>query len=226
MKKVVLIVLVVWLCMILASCRKQENIKGDCTSLNHGERLKQSAEEGLNEEWLSYPFPDYEAYQEFLKENELPEDFVRYEDVWLLGEFQGLTILSNMMRGDYTCYMYKLTDKTGYTFYLYVKHLENSEREFVEANSAVNVNTEDMRCLKSGDKGIFIQDGVEYDYVNGKLNSIQWQQTDILYTISSSNPYELFSNYPENADTAIGYLMNASDAENVMMMAIGRNKKK
>ena len=147
-----------------------------------------------------------DEYNEFLNSNELPADFVPYDKINAIGDFEGLVILSNAYSNDYSSYMYSLVDSEGFEFVLYVDH---KERESYLTDSVSNVNTTDMRALSDDSKGFYVYNDITYEYILGKLLSIVWEDQNIIYTLSGDT---MLFEYPLTDSTFIGKMLNTDTA--------------
>ena len=151
----------------------------------------------------------YDEYLDFIGSAELPAEFVEYEDISYLGEFQSFICLSEARVNDFSSCMYTLFDESQSEFLLYV---DIGSQEAIPSESTVtDINGSNMRSLvNSTDSGSFIVSGMEYKYVGGKLLSISWFKDNVRYTLSGDS---MLGDYPENATTtAVAKLMNIETA--------------
>lgn len=177
MKKIFcLFILTLFVLINMSSCQKLENgnifkgIQDNDNSISGDEPL--------------LGFYDISSYEKFIVQTDLPEDFVRYDNIKALGEFKGIVFLCDTEDGDFSYYMYSLIDKNAGEFTLYV-----DKKPFYESEHTKNVITEvdksDMRSLDTEISGTYQQDNLRYVFISGKLISIEWKSGDWYYTISS-----------------------------------------
>ena len=155
----------------------------------------------------------YDEYLDFIGNAELPAEFVLYEDISYLGEFQSFICLSEARVNDFSSCMYNLFDENQSQFVLYV---DIGSQETVPPVSTVTaVNKSNMRSLvNSTDSGSFIVSGMEYKYVGGKLLSISWFKDKVRYTLSGDS---MLGDYPESTTTTtVAKLMNIETAANCL----------
>ena len=149
----------------------------------------------------------YDEYLDFIGSAELPAEFVAYEDISYLGEFQSFICLSESRINDYSSCMYTLFDESQSEFVLYV---DIGSQEAIPSESTVTaVNGSNMRSLvNSTDSGSFVVSGMEYKYLGGKLHTISWFKDNVRYTLFNS-----LGDYPENTTTtAVAKLLNLETA--------------
>lgn len=149
----------------------------------------------------------YDEYLDFIGSAELPAEFVEYEDISYLGEFQSFICLSEARVNDFSSCMYTLFDESQSEFLLYV---DIGSQEAIPSESTVTaVNGNNMRSLvNSTDSGSFVVSGMEYKYLGGKLHTISWFKDNVRYTLFNS-----LGDYPENTTTtAVAKLLNLETA--------------
>lgn len=151
-------------------------------------------------------------YQKFIAQcKELPESFVKYEDLSTFGEFQGLTF---SVLGDYGYYLYTLEDSAGFAVQISVNHTpeQNSDYQILAFETSVS----DLRHCGSGNEGleIFQKGELQYYYSYGELLCISWTYNGINYCVKGGFATRL-SDYPQNAEaTALSGLLRIDTAEN------------
>ena len=155
----------------------------------------------------------YPNYLSFVEETELPDTFVQYDNIKQFGSFCQFICLSNAKIGDYSHYMYVLKDDSGSEFSLYIERDRAFSADLPQLKILSTANTTNMRDLTTSESGIYICNGINYTYLSGKLHTISWEKNGTKFKIAG----DVLKSYPEIASsTAVGQLMNAQDAENVI----------
>lgn len=168
-----------------------------------------SPPETSNEYEVEYPLltiNSLQEYDEFLKEKADKQNLIPYDLLQEIGTFQGITFLSNVKAGDYSHYMYKLRDASGYTLYLYVKTgnvQEDNRKELKEEQ----INPQNLRMLKDKSDGTYVYEGYEYHYINGELLSIRWGN-EVFSFVLTGEP--MLSDYPINETTTLSFLLSTN----------------
>lgn len=165
--------------------------------------------DGLTGEVPLLTLETYDEYLNFIGIAELPAEFVAYEDISYLGEFQSFVCLSEARVNDFSSCMYTLFDESQSEFVLYV---DIGSQEAIPSESTVtDINGSNMRSsVNSTDSGSFIVSGMEYKYVGGKLLSISWFKDNVRYTLSGDS---MLGDYPESTTTTtVAKLMNIETA--------------
>lgn len=203
MKKAILCMIFSLLILFSACSNEIEDAEKDRnTVLNIGNTIEAS-----NEYEVEYPLESIdsvEEYNEFLTEKSIEQKFLSYSMLRKIGEFEGITFLSNAKVGDYSNYMYELCDASGYTLYLYVKIGNSEDNEKVVSEERVDPH--DLRKLNDKSSGTYVCEDYEYRYVNGELLSIRWENGAYSFVLSGET---MLSNYPETQTTILGSLLSA-----------------
>lgn len=151
--------------------------------------------DGLTGEVPLLTLETYDEYLNFIGNAELPAEFVAYEDISNLGEFQSFVCLSESRINDYSSCMYTLFDESQSEFVLYVDI--GSKETIPSASTVTTIDGSNMRSLvNSTDSGSFVVSGMEYKYVGGKLHTISWFKDNVRYTL-----FDSLGDYPENTTT-------------------------
>ena len=130
-------------------------------------------------------FGTYESYLKFIKTADVPDNFVTYEMISDFGEFKCFICAPSY---GYDEYKYGIIDKeSGVDLLMYIDHRQEitiPEKAVVISSS--DVIATDMRKLPNQEEGVksFVQSGVCYTYLHGKLLSVAWVDNEIRYTIS------------------------------------------
>ena len=168
---------------------------------------------GMNVRFLVVKTID--EYNEFIKSEQLPDNFVTYENIKQIGEFKNLTVRSYYYFGDFSAYHYELIDPSGYEVFF---NITTDDEEYKDYPNTSDVNPQNMRELNKQASGTLKYDHnkLKYSYFNGKLRTIQWRSQGVQYVLSVSD-------YPDTSDTFTGKLMNletASEAVDALLTAI------
>lgn len=183
---------------VVSEAGTEGSTSSNCESTNS----EVSREDPMGEHALYYY--DYAEYLHFLDTAKLPEDFVSYEEISMLGEFDGFVCLdgTKVEKGSSLFYSFKTDD--GWECNVYVYH---EERESLLSPLLEEVlNKEDLRTLREERKGYFMIDGMTYGYAKGKLISVKWEDEGIIFVLYSSYLSECPESHPVfglfSADTA------------------------
>lgn len=152
---------------------------------------------------------DYGEYENFVAKIEKGSEFVAYERIQSLGEFKSFVCLSNGYSGDYSKYMYNLSDASGYEFVLYVTHNAVVKSYGPEADKPLSVTGEqDLRNRSDAAGGVLELNNVRYRYSKyGKVMSISWIENGVEFTISAQ-----LDEYPNVTDTVLSKLLSYDTA--------------
>lgn len=163
--------------------------------------------DGLTGEVPLLTLETYDEYLNFIGSAELPAEFVAYEEISNLGEFQSFVCLSESRINDYSSCMYTLFDESQSEFVLYVDI--GSKETIPSASTVTTIDGSNMRSLvNSTDSGSFVVSGMEYKYVDGKLHTISWFKDNVRYTL-----FDSLGDYPENTTTtAVAKLLDLETA--------------
>lgn len=192
MKKTALMIFCIIMIIIFASCNVNteytETLSRTQNILNYESSTDtddiQNTHKELETECpnVDEPIPTYstlEAYNIFITKAKLPSDFIYYEMLKSIGEFDSLVILTTDS-GDYSRGMYSFIDNVGNRIYLYFEPYEEVSNS--KAISKIQ-NAEDLRCIDKKDSGVYIHKDLTYRYVNGSLISIEWKYENQLLSL-------------------------------------------
>lgn len=183
--------LIIWaalLCLLLTACTQQNTPTGSMTT-------------APSDPWISdfdfLELDDMDSYKQFIQAAELPDNFVYYESLTALGEFDGLLILSPKTDDyealEYSEYVYLFQDANGYELTLWVGDERTAQTPVASEYRG------DMRVFSSaGEKltgSVFCND-IEYRYNGGNLSYISWESNGIPFTLGTDTKAEGF--YPED----------------------------
>ena len=190
MKRLLLFTMALLMCFVAFGCGKNGNasVSGDA--------------EMPNGEIPLTTFERYSDYEKFLKTAELPENFVKYEDIAHLGAFEGLVVLSDAPNGDYSQLLYNLKDSAGQSLglYIYTMSREHENDTVIDA-----VDSDDLRRVSSGVSGVYTFLDIDYRYVSGELLSMTWVKNGVEYVLIGDS---MLSDYPQNSDTVVSKMLD------------------
>ena len=167
----------------------------------------------------------YNEYLSFINSKNLPKNFVDFEKIAQFGEFKSIVFLSEARYGNYSSYMYNITDSIGENFVIYINH-KTDELSTEDTSSIItNINTNDMRTTVDSKSGTFAQSDLRYNYVQGKLLTVSWRVNDVNYTImgNTNNNSLSLSEYPANSNTMVGKLLSVKSAADVLAYVAQNN---
>ena len=150
---------------------------------------------------------DYREYLEFEKST-LPAEVIRYKSFEHIGEFSSFVILSGGQNGDYSQYMYRVIDKSGFPLNITVTDL--TKRKPTEHKElTANYDKNDLRKIDVDDTGIILFGNAEYLYVKGELLSISRATGQTRIEITGDS---MLSNYPAKTGTFVSSLLDSETA--------------
>ena len=208
MKKLLAILLLLFLAVMLFSCRQQDS----------------SGPSDLDEPDPVYvlPNPDLRVsiytkaeYDSFVDGNKkLPSNFVYFDQVSSFGEFFGFVDISVLGDAEFSDYHYGFTSPTGKYVSLDISHRDAktkvvSTKEYLMAENGV-----DLRFRADGASGTVLMPYGEYQYVDGELLSISWITDGTAWTLYGD---VMLAEYDtDDMDTAISRLLSPDTAEAAM----------
>ncbi|MBE6655066.1 MAG: hypothetical protein E7608_06375 [Ruminococcaceae bacterium] len=149
---------------------------------------------------------NYSLYLSFLNSNNIPKDFITYDQISDIGIFSHFVCLSNADLGDYSHYVYFVKDNNDFNLSVYVERIEDI---ISTENVLMNENPLDYRNISTEEKGVIIANGVKYVYVKGQLFSIDIQYGNFKITLDGN-----LMDYPTNGeDTFISRLLSPATAK-------------
>ncbi len=150
----------------------------------------------------------YYDYLKFINSTKLPDGFIYYNDICILGEFVDFICMSDTKSGDFSHYLYTVKDKEGFEITLYIEDADSYEA--IEIEQISSVDPQDLRTVEQTTPVMYECEGIQYTYVEGKLNSVRWQSNECLYTVYVDNP--CLGEYPDDSSTIVGKLLNQQTA--------------
>jgi hypothetical protein len=174
MKKLLLLMLIISLIFCMFSCSDAKYKDIDF----YGGGV---APEGVTGDRPNITIESYSEYKKFIRSANIPEDFIYYEDIEVLGEFE--SFVCEIYNGKYSEF-YSLYDDNAGEFYLYVRKESSEETEHTK-NVITDVNSSNMRFLDEEISGTYEYENIKFVFLLGKLHSIRWKSGEWYYTISS-----------------------------------------
>ena len=149
-------------------------------------------------------FIDLAEYRAYMKQANLPENFIHYDDIAYIGEFCLFSCIhpdvvgeENWLKtGDESCgYYYSLSNGN------YILHIDPAKSSALSNDKLISesVLPNDLRSLNSTATGTVLIGSVQYEYLYGKLLGIKWVCDDIVFTLAiSDNTLEAPSDFIQN----------------------------
>ncbi len=149
-----------------------------------------------------------DEYNYFLEVCELPDHFITYRDLRQIGDFKGFVVLENQATIKYKSYMYSFLDG-DYDITLYVKHNDNELDTIQTEKNILNSSGIDMR--RNISTGSYFNGDMEYYYIQGNLNSIEWKSNNIRLTFCSEPDLHAY----QGDNPIINKLLNKNEASEI-----------
>lgn len=167
---------------------------------------------GLETEGLSVELPsttvEYEgAYDKLIPTLDLPDNFVYYDDLKIVGNFKHFSYLSSKQ------YMYALRDASGNE--VYVSIYADRPRDITKYPLCTDVNLNDMRTVSTEGTCYYTNGGIDYSFVAGQLNYISWYEDGLKFVISYSRQ---FKDYPIKKDSFVAKLLSLETAHDAVAL--------
>lgn len=205
MKRILICLIVLTLTMSLISCdfTGSNNESIDSSSNKSSETSEQIAlsDDNTDKDTLSeeveaplLTLSSIEEYEKFIDKVRLPADFLFYEDIKEIGEFECLVIKSYYDTGEYNKVFYTLRDSEGNRLSLNYAPYDSKEEEDTSIITS-GINAENLRKLNNTQNGIYISNGIQYKYVSGLLLSVSWITGNYQITITGDS---MLSDYPQD----------------------------
>ena len=155
-------------------------------------------------------FHSYEAYEEFVHENDLQGKMVTYDQISDFGQFLTLAVNAKWETDGYFEIFYTLDDGSGDTFLLHITDIDQvkPDQKTYEKLSETQVNLSDMRHAETDAAYAYYEaHGKRYNYTNGDLGQIVWQDETHEYMLVGTPK---LSEYPDVKDTRMAGLLDLS----------------
>lgn len=203
MKKIfVLIALVIVMCLCILLISGNNRYFGDNTLSNN-----KNTDYSRMDKYV-FTVDSYYDYLNFIHSSELPDDFVYYDDICVLGDFVDFICMSDARIGDFSHYLYTIKDEEKFEITLYIEDADS--RETIEMEPISIADPQNMRTVVSTLPVMYEYEGIRYTYVEGKLNSVKWQNDEWAYSVYVDDP--CLGEYPNNSSTIVGKLLNLDTA--------------
>ena len=206
MKKIIFLLLI---CLLMNGCGSiniyangiDSAINNECVNKSSNNKGVIAVSNTSENEMVTLSIFSYEDYQDFIANTDLPNDFIQYDDLKMLGEFKSLIFLCPL--GEYSSYLYSFIDiACGCKIALYV---HGDKNHYSNSLQIERVNSTDMRFLEDEDSGTYVYDGIKYVYVKGKLLSIRWEDESKLFVLTGDNS---LSEYSISTSTFVSKMLN------------------
>lgn len=233
MKKVIIFILMIMM-LVFCSCNTKEALKNtdDSTLENpqgNTDEIKPNTASSGNLEIVmpnvEIPLPTletYEEYEDYINSVELPSNFVYYDSLKSIGDFDCLIIMSGFY-GECTRYLYQLVDPYGFDLSLYIDSRAPADKpEIVKWETLTYVDNDDMRTLDRDAKwrGVYSVDGIKYRYLEECLYSIVWEHNGVEYSLCGSD-FGLDGYHIRHKDTTVSKLLNTETVKETVDMICG-----
>lgn len=244
MRKFILFLLTLCLCLSLFSCneRRKETESGtpkETSTESETPAPTESLYHTDSENNLlvgEISIDNYRDYQKFTSEVNLPEHFIKYEDIASLGKFKRFFIYKSgpdtTKKEMLLSYNYYIELEDGFYFHLVIYLPQETLIDDLDRlpNAKVpesEVDFSNMRNLKKNDYKDYSSSYIDYncsDVVytyfrnDGTLAWITFYKGDYSFQIRRSDKFSV-ENYPNAPDTPIGKLLNIEDNDPTEVVA-------
>ena len=124
-----------------------------------------------------------EEYSSFLETMPEDEEFVTYDEIKEIGDFESFVVVSPYWR-DYSHCLYGLRDNAGHKIGVYVNRM--SEGEYIPEITVSHVADQtDLRQIDSDEVEHYKANGMIYTYIEGKLSTIRWYVGEYEFILNS-----------------------------------------
>jgi len=170
-----------------------------------------------------YSIDTFEEYQKFIKENDLPKDFVYYESVSMFGPYKYLTFYTM-----FTPYFDGDADEYQYTFEVEKKEEASFSGGYIDLQiqneydddskygrkKSIETDVDDLLYVNESNV-YYVFEGAIYTYgKSGDLTAIKWENNGKLYTLAPIN----FKDNLFPPDSVVGKLLDKGTAPEVIEM--------
>lgn len=225
MKKRILLIVLLSMCVVVINSCKKEEEKQELESASFPVQETVSTQqtpvtsgELINPDFVEIPSYDIytlEEYQKFISaQNNLPNDFVPFDDLKQFGKFKKFYCLSDPSKGgvDFSWYQYKVVDESGCELSIAIDHTFEEKN-----NTTVNQQISSSSSVISNRNVNGFESSSEIKYVylsSGSLLCIKWKSQGIQYTLGSSGRLE--EDYPATTSTLAGKLIYSDNATELL----------
>lgn len=217
MKRIFIAIIVVIVIIAFAACmttekKPPESLELDVSSpVNASDDMETEALAGNEIRLLSIcSWDEYEKFEASLSDN---TEFIRFEQLCKMGEFENLIFLSDAYNmSDYSSYMYHIVDGNGFCISLYIDPWEEDQ---VNTKKMLSMpDGTDFRKRNTSESGSITYGNMQYTYIKGELLSISWVQDGQEYTLTADS---MLDEYPLDGGTLLNKLLSSKTAETALM---------
>lgn len=214
MLKSKLFCMMILICTILAGC------SSNSLPINTGSAYIAGVQ---NDSACFISIESYDQYLVHIQEAPLPSDFLSYEEISHLGEFKSFVAYRNPITDIYSEYHYSIIDSSGIELFFSAFHYDKFAAPIHSVTSEVDLNN--MRVLNSEEQGGYLVGELQYYYIQGKLNYLEWKINDVTFQLDANckSTNNVSANYPVDKTTVFGQLLDIQDktAEEIMRILLG-----
>ena len=219
MKKILCLIIAILMLVLTVSCDNKNTINSIDEST--AETTEEKSEPQIDGEMITVSMSSFEEYNNFIKITKLPDDFLYWDKLSQLGEFESLIFLSDAYcKKDYSDYLYNFVDETGTRISMYVygdtskHHFESYKTKY---NVITEVNIQDIRNIDITDRScVYYDENILYAYVGGELSSIIWNYEGKEYVLCMISGEGNLCDYPDIDTTLTGRLLNQEKSHDTL----------
>ena len=164
-----------------------------------------------------------ESYNEYIKSNKMPDNFISYDNLKHLGEFDCFVCLSGTeITEDADCF-YVFRDKSGFEFCLYVYNSKDKSASKVEIkNHILNFESNDLKTVGDDKTGTWQYDhqGIKYNYIDGQLLSVDWTLNNTRFVLFSGGGGIFLNDLPFAQNSPISKLFYKDTATEAVELMV------
>ncbi len=203
MKKYGLLILVMVLCFAFTACasNQEESLQESSTMQSADDSILDQKEQNGHTLTQGVYIKNLEEYEEYVTQWPSLSNFVTYEMIKSIGEFQAFSYDPT----NYNKYMYFLQDGTGDSQILYVDPWVDEESPEIILDTFTESS---LQRISTPQTGMILQGDIAYRYASGELYAISWREGNHRLTLGS------IQDYPDNVTTTfVGKLLSAETAQ-------------
>lgn len=168
-------------------------------------------------DYVSLTLCSKQEYDYFVNSYDMPDNFITYDMLNELGEFQALFFPIHPRTNNSLNYVYSLVDESGFELTLYVDPVveyQTFHSDKDEAGCIDSIESIDMRCIEEEAPSTrYYHGNIRYGYIYGHLSSVSWIHDEIQYTLYSDLG---MGDYPNIETTVAGKLLNKEKANEAL----------
>ena len=222
MRKICILLVLLSLCLLMVACENQESTENTYSTMTQESNSTSSTNKeddsldtsGGDGEEYSIFVGNLDEYNEYVKNNDLIENFITYDVISQFGNFDSFGIAGESTL-EYGYYWYNLVDVDGEEYFMSIAHYDERSAESYEfiQNAEQKVNTADLRTINVKEAGAYESDGIMYFYTqNGELLRIRWCVGDIVIFLSGEVSDGGLSKIDINSKKALSKLLKKDTA--------------